>query len=275
MNELMKFTNESFGEIRGCLINNEPWLVGKDIVEKLGYNLSGKHVASEYIKKFCDKEDYILHDKNSPLKQGSVLDYRKLGQRGGYLINESGMYSLTFGSKLDEAKKFKHWVTSVVLPSIRKDGAYITGEEKFKDDELDEDEFVLKAMTILQNKVERLKNEKKQLEIKNKEMLPKADFYDTVLSCENTMTITEIAKTYGKAGKWLNDLLHDEKVQYKQSGRWFLYSKYADKGYVKDSTYVYGENKSKSTMKWTQNGRKFIYDLLKEKYNIIPFKLNI
>ena len=119
-NELQIFKSEEFGQVRLVMINNEPMFIGKDLVENLGYNLEGKHVASEYIKKYCDEDDYILYDKNSPLNQGLVLDYKILGQRGGYLVNESGMYSLVLGSDLPSAKKFKRWITHDILPTIRK-----------------------------------------------------------------------------------------------------------------------------------------------------------
>lgn len=135
-NVLNIFKNEELQmEIRCLLINEEPWIIGKDLIESLGYNLEGKHVASEYIKKFCDEEDFILLDKNSPSQQGAVINYKDLGQRGGYLVNESGMYALIFGSELSSAKQFKKWVTKEVLPSIRKHGAYISENE----DSVDQD----------------------------------------------------------------------------------------------------------------------------------------
>lgn len=125
-NQLMLFENKEFGNVRGALINGESWLVGKDIVEALGYKLDDKTTAIKYIKRYCDEDDYILLDKNSLPNWTEVFDYKELGQRGGYLVNESGFYSLVFGSKLEIAKKFKKWVTSEVLPSIRKDGGYIS-----------------------------------------------------------------------------------------------------------------------------------------------------
>lgn len=85
INELTIFENNEFGKVRTIFIDDEPLVVAKDIVEKLGYDLPGKHVASEYVKAHCDEEDYILVDKNSPLKYGSVINYKDLGQRGGYI----------------------------------------------------------------------------------------------------------------------------------------------------------------------------------------------
>ena len=108
MNELQIFSNEEFGEIRTVTIDGEPWFVGKDVAESLGYADPNKAIAMH-----VDEEDK-LNDKTAS----------SLGQRGGWLINESGLYSLILSSKLKSAKRFKHWVTSEVLPSIRKTGQY-------------------------------------------------------------------------------------------------------------------------------------------------------
>lgn len=133
MNELEIFKSEEFGQVRSLSINDVPYFVGKDLVEDLGYDLSGKHTDGEYIKKYCDEEDYILIDKNSPLEYGEVLDYKILGQRGGLIVNESGMYSLVLSSKLPSAKKFKRWVTHDILPTIRKTGGYVNNDDSFID----------------------------------------------------------------------------------------------------------------------------------------------
>ena len=108
MNEITVFNNNEFGSIRTVTIENEPWLVGKDVAEVLGYTNPSKALADH-----VDTEDKLNNE--------TLLS---LGQRGGWLINESGLYSLIMSSKLPTAKKFKHWVTSEVLPSIRKTGSY-------------------------------------------------------------------------------------------------------------------------------------------------------
>lgn len=108
MNELQIFENEDFGEIRTVTINNEPWFVGKDVTDILGYTNSSKALADH-----VDEEDKLNN-----------VSLSSLGQRGGWLINESGLYSLILSSKMPTAKKFKHWVTSEVLPSLRKTGSY-------------------------------------------------------------------------------------------------------------------------------------------------------
>ena len=108
MNELQIFNSEEFGDIRTVTIDNEPWFVGKDVADILGYQNGSRdinrHVAEE------DRQNYQNGTFESP--------------RGMTVINESGLYALIFGSKLESAKRFKHWVTSEVLPAIRKNGSY-------------------------------------------------------------------------------------------------------------------------------------------------------
>ena len=110
MNDLQVFTNERLGKVRVMQVNGEPYFVGKDIAKALGYSKPENAIATH------------VHDddKTSTLIQGSGSNYKSKA----ILINESGMYALIFGSKLEQAKEFKHWVTSEVLPSIRKTGGY-------------------------------------------------------------------------------------------------------------------------------------------------------
>lgn len=112
MDELQIFENAEFGKVRAVEMNGEPWFVGKDVAEVLGYQNASKAIADH-----VDDEDKLNNESLS-----------SLGQRGGWLINESGLYSLVMQSKLPKAKEFKRWVTSEVLPTIRKHGAYMTPE---------------------------------------------------------------------------------------------------------------------------------------------------
>lgn len=134
MNNMQIFKNEQFGEVRVVEQNGEPWFVGKDVAEILGYSDTNKAVAMH-----VDNEDKKLNDKSS----------LSFGQRGAHLINESGLYSLILSSKLPQAKQFKRWVTSEVLPSIRKHGGYINGQESMTDEEL-----LSKALIMAQSKIE-------------------------------------------------------------------------------------------------------------------------
>lgn len=114
MNEIMVFDSERFGRIRGIEIDCESWLVGKDVAERLGYERGTKAVVDH-----VDAEDRRMIDSETQSQIGI-----ELGQRGGWLINESGLYSLVLSSKLPEAKAFRHWVTHDVLPALRKTGEY-------------------------------------------------------------------------------------------------------------------------------------------------------
>lgn len=113
MNELQIYNNEEFGDIRTVTIDNEPWFVGKDVAEALGYSNASKAVSTH-----VGEEDRILKVLEADSQNGNVVKTQTA------LINESGLYALIFGSKLESAKRFKHWVTAEVLPAIRKTGSY-------------------------------------------------------------------------------------------------------------------------------------------------------
>ena len=172
MNELQVFKNPMFGEIRTVSINNEPWFVGKDVAQVLGYTDTNKAIAMH-----VDVEDK-LNDKTA----------LSLGQRGGWIINESGLYSLILSSKLPTAKSFKRWVTSEVLPAIRKNGGYIAGQENMTDQEI-----LAKALLVAQKTIE---SKNKQIS----EMQPKALFADSVASSSSTILIGELAKILRQNG---------------------------------------------------------------------------
>ena len=255
MNEIKIFDNPEFGKVRTMEINGEPYFVGKDVAVILGYS-KPENALSAHV------------DEDDTLKRG-VID--NLGrEQNTTVINESGLYSLILSSKLPKAKEFKRWVTSEVLPSIRKHGAYAV------DELINDPELAIKAFTAL--KEERMKN--KQLETtvavqtqQISELKPKATYYDVILNCKDLVSATEIAKDYGKSAKWLNNLLHELGVQFKQGGIWLLYQNYAECGYTSTKTHNYlddsGGNHAKVHTYWTQKGRIFIYNLLKGK-GILP-----
>ena len=257
MNEskLMLFSNEEFGEIRTLLIDGEPWFVGMDIANALGYAK-----ARNAINRHIDEDD--------ALKRGVIDSVGRM--QDTVFINESGLYSLILSSKLPKAKEFKRWVTSEVLPSIRKHGAYAV------DELLNDPEFAIKTFTAL--KEERAKNRQltDTVAIQNQqiaELQPKASYYDVVLNCKDVISISKISKDYGKSAQWLNEYLHKKKVQFKQGDIWLLYENYADKGYTHSRTHIIngkgGKPEPKMHTYWTQKGRLFIYDLLKSD-GIVP-----
>ena len=248
MNELQLFNFEN-NQVRTLLINDEPWFVGKDVAQILGYSN-----PRDALSKHVDEED-----KNSV----AIRDGNK-GNPNQTVINESGVYALVFGSKLPSAKRFKHWVTSEVLPTLRKTGGYTMPKTYLE---------ALKAFTAEVEKNEMLSLENKIQTQQINELKPKADYTDRILKTTDLMTITQIAKDYGMSAKQFNALLHDYKVQFKQNGQWLLYSQYQSKGYTSSETVEFyrsdGTVGVRLNTKWTQKGRLFLYGLLK-KHDVVP-----
>ncbi|MGR5573037.1 phage antirepressor KilAC domain-containing protein [Limosilactobacillus fermentum] len=252
MNEITSYVFDG-SNVRTLVIDGQPYFVGKDVAEILGYantrDALSKHVDSE------DKNTVAIHDGI------------KRGNPNQTVINESGLYSLILGSKLPQAKEFKRWVTSDVLPAIRKHGAYMTNEKI--------EEVLLNPDTIIKLATE-LKTERERRSIAEQrvnELTPKASYYDLVLSNESLVTITQIAKDYGMSGQAMNHKLHDLGVIYKQGNTWLLYSKYQRTGWTHSETIMVdkadGTQKAVMHTKWTQKGRLGLYELLK-RHGILP-----
>lgn len=259
MNELKIFNNPEFGSIRTVNIGSETWFLGKDIAEALGYS-NPRKAMSDHI----DDEDKVVTKCDTPG-----------GCQHMTAINESGLYSLILNSKLPSAKKFKHWITAEVLPALRENGGYIVGQEN-----MNEDEFLARAVIVAQRTIDSLKNKCKELatEVEGKtklieELTPKATYYDVILASPDLLTTTEISKDYGMSAATFNTLLNELGIQYKQSKRWFLYSKYEGYGYAHSKPHPYkhkdGTIGTKTHMYWTQKGRLFLYEFLKKR-EIIP-----
>ena len=256
-NAVQVFSFEN-SEIRTTVIEGTPYFVGKDVAEILGYTNPTKS-----IRMHVDKEDKKMGVQNGA---PSIVD--NLGrEQYPMFITESGVYALIFGSKLPSAKKFKRWVTNDVLPDIRKHGAYLSNE-KIEEILTDPETIISLAQQV---KDERAKNVLLTQQVA--ESRPKADYYDKIMQSKSLVTITQIAKDYGWSAKQMNDKLHELGVQYKIGGQWVLYSKYQDKGYTfshtVDITKKDGSTDVKMNTKWTQKGRLFIYNLLKEN-DILP-----
>lgn len=250
MNELKNFTFED-QQIRALTIEGEPWFVGKDVAEVLGYSNSRKAIADH-----VDSED-----------KGVTKCYTLGGTQQIAIINESGLYSLILSSKLPKAKEFKRWVTSEVLPTIRKHGAYMT-PAKIEEVLTDPDTIIQLATQLKQEREGRLIAEQRI-----GELTPKADYCDRVLADKSLVTITQIAKDYGMSGRSLNAILHDFGVIYKQGETWFLYAKYQKTGWTHSETIMVdkkdGTQKAVLNTKWTQKGRLGLYELLKA-HGILP-----
>ena len=231
MDNIEIFRNAEFGEIRTIIIDGEPWFVGKDVAEALGYSNSSKAVSSH-----VNEEDKKLKVIEADSQNGNVVKTKTA------LINESGLYALIFGSKLDSAKEFKHWVTSDVLPSIRKHGAYMTSQTI--ENVLKSPDFIIQLATQLKNEQEarkaaEVKIEEQQLQLE--EQKPKVEFADHVSESENLITMEYMAKLANdehinvgrnKLFSWLREkkILKFDNVPYQS---------FIDNGYfkVKESTF--------------------------------------
>lgn len=185
------FRSNEFGEIRTLEINNEPWFVGKDVAEVLGYANQNRDIL-----RHIDEEDRIMVD-GTQYQNGIEFDYKQIGQRGGWLINESGLYSLIIGSKLPSAKKFKRWVTSEVLPAIRRTGGYIPISQ-----EDDEKTIMAKALMISQRTIEEkdalLAQKEKQVQYLSYEVESKDRYLNQIAQSKNTILVRELAKVISK-----------------------------------------------------------------------------
>ncbi len=193
------------------------------------------------------------------LTQSIVLnkDNLDIPTAGRVYLTESGVYKLVFKSNKPQAEKFSNWVTDEVLPSIRKHGAYLT-PDKVEEVLLNPDTIIKIAQNLKEEQEKR-----RQLEIENNELKPKANYCEQVLQSENAVVTTQIAKDYGMSPQALNSILHELGVQYKVDGQWVLYSKYQDKGYTKSCTVIDRFGEPRIQTKWTQKGRLFIYQMLK------------
>lgn len=251
MNELQIFNHPDFGQVRTVTINDEPWFVGKDVSRVLGYADENKAIAMH-----VDDEDK-LNDKTA----------LSLGQRGGWFINESGLYSLVLSSKLPNAKKFKRWITTEVIPSIRKHGAYMTPDtmQRF----IADPDFAIGLLTALKD--EQAKSRALEAENEKQSQLladyePKVQYLETILQSEGTMTTAQIAADYDMSAIHLNQILRDAGIQRKVNGQWILYRKYMGKGYTKSETINItrsdGRPDTKMHTRWTQKGRLMIHEVL-------------
>ena len=218
-NNIIVKTNEMFGDLRIVMVNEEPWFVGKDIAEKLGYSRPTKaildHVDDE------DKDEIPIQDSIGRMQKTPV-------------INESGLYSLILKSKLPEAKQFKRWVTSEVLPSIRKDGGYIATNSDMSDEEI-----MAKALMVAQKTIERKNLELQEHKRIIEEQKPKVVFADSVSNSNDLILVRDLAKIISQNGvtigeKKLYAWLRDNGYLIKQKGSSYNTPK---QQYIKDGLF--------------------------------------
>ena len=245
-NNIITKTNDMFGELKIVMIDNEPWFVGREVAEKLGYSNPQKAV-----REHVDDEDKGMNEMFTPG-----------GKQNTIIINESGLYSLILKSKLPEAKQFKRWVTSDVLPSIRKDGGYISISNEMSDEEI-----MAKALVVAQKTIER-----KNLELQEQkkiilEQQPKVEFYDDVAGSKDAVAMKEVAKVLGIKGMGRNKLfkfLRDKKILDRNN---MPYQEYVDRGYFRVIEQRYNTNNGDIKITFTtlvyNKGIEYIRKLLK------------
>lgn len=238
-------------DVRAIAIDGEPWFVGKDVATALGYKNSRNAVP-----KHVDEED----------KLSTQIEYA--GQkRNVTVINESGLYSLILSSKLDSAKRFKRWVTSEVLPSIRKNGGYIYGQEI-----MSEDELLSRALILANSRILSLESKNEQLEEEKQDVTFLSELF---VGSKDRWLTTEIANYYGMSAVKFNKLLFMIGLQDKIDGVWEVNEEYKKEGLkfmITTSKNMYENKKIVSVAKfnaWTKDGVKLIYNELKE-HGVLP-----
>ena len=221
-NEILTFTSDVFGEIRTCQVNNQIMFVGKDVATALGYSNT-----RDALSKHVDAED-----------KGTVAIRDTAYETRVTLINESGLYSLILSSKLPQAKAFKRWVTAEVLPQIRKTGGYIPTRDA-SGRELSSEEIIARADAIV-GRTLRMLNE----------------------GAEDTLTATQVAKTFNMTVYDFNAVVRDMGIQYRRHGHWNISDDLKDRDLVRLRTYVSyslkGQKKVKVYMTWTLSGLRFL-----------------
>lgn len=244
-NKIQVFESNKFGNVRVIEREGEPWFVAADVCKALEISNS-----RDALSRIDEDEKGVASTDTLGGKQDMTI------------VNESGLYSLVLGSRKPEAKQFKRWVTHDVIPSIRKHGAYMTPDTL--ENMISSPEFGIRLLTALKDEREKSARLAAQIESDR----PKIDYYNTILQCKDAIPISVIAKDYGMSAAQMNKRLNELGIQYKQGGVWLLYQKYADQGYTNSSTFYFinedGDKHSKVHTRWTQKGRLFLYDALKD-----------
>lgn len=245
MKEMQIFSNAEFGKIRTVTIDGEPWLVGKDVALALGYTNPRKALDDH-----VDREDKM---------QGDGVTIRDSIGREQHptIINESGLYCLVLSSKLPGAKKFRRWVTSEVLPSIRRTGGYSIPKDY---------PSALRALADSEEQRMALVAENEAQRQVIADFQPIKQYVDDILSSPGTMATSQIAADYCISAKKLNKILHEEGIQRNVNGQWILYQRHMGKGYTKSITIpiTRSDGRPDTVMHthWTQKGRLLIHEIL-------------
>lgn len=250
----LQIFNFKDSQVRTVVVENQPWFVAKDVC---------------HILEIRNHNDAL--SRLSPTMKGVGNADTLGGIQEMAIVSEAGVYKLVFTSRKPEAEAFTDWIAAEVIPSIRKHGAYMTPATL--EEAILNPDFGIRLLTSLKEEREARKSLELQAAQQRQiihELTPKATYYDLCLQNKSLLSITKIAKDYGLSGNALNNLLHNLGVQYKQGDVWLLYQKYADKGYTQSKTHVIDSERSAFHTYWTQSGRLFIYEILKQKKGILP-----
>ena len=250
MNEIQFFDSTEFGSIRVVEEDGKFLFCGSDVAKALGYSRPNEAVSA--------------HCKGTVKRRTPTTS----GVQEMLFIPEGDVYRLISRSKLPAAERFEVWVFDEVLPSIRKYGGYMAGQEVLTDAEL-----LANAMLVANRVIEDRERQIKELMEENKELEEDANYTRTILRNPGLVTTNQIAKDYGMSARTFNKLLHSMGIQYKQGKQWLLYSPYQSKGYTASKTYDFTHKDGRKDVgmltMWTQRGRAFLYSALKDE-GIVP-----
>lgn len=253
MNNIRIFNSSEFGEIRTAAIDGEPMFCLTDVCKALGLTQPSK-----------------VKERLSEKGVNSIPTLTSGGRQKLLYITESNLYKTIFQSRKESAERFTEWVTSEVLPSIRKNGGYIAGQENMTDEELLEKAVLVAQRKIAERdkKIQALETEVVEMNNTISEMQPKVNYVDMILNSKSTVLVTQIAQDYGMSAKAFNKILNDLRVQHKVGGQWILYRQYQGLGYVHSKTIDITRSSGQADVvmqtEWTQKGRLFLYELLKK-----------
>lgn len=245
MNELQIFKNEEFGQVRTIEVDGKPYFMANDVARALGYSDCPKAIRTH-----CKGVSEIA----TPTA-GGIQNVK--------YIPEGDIYRLIIKSQLPSAEKFEKWIFDEVIPSIRKHGGYIVGQDHLTDEQL-----LAKALLVAQSKITERDEIIQDLTVQIDEMKPKAEHYDIAMDSSHLLNITQIAKEFGMTAAQMNMLLHDLGIQYKTNNCWVPTKQFSNKGYMK-SCVIYFRGKAIPQYRWTQKGREFVYRIM-SKYGYSP-----
>ena len=224
----------------------EPLFLAKDVAEWIEYDKSSLNKMINSV----DEEEKL---------NGTI--FRAGQKREMWFLTEDGLYEVLMQSRKPIAKSFKKKVKEI-LKDVRKHGMYAT--DNVIDTMLSDPDTMIELLTNY--KAEKEKRIEAEEQVKTLE--PKAVYYDKILNNPNLLSVSQIAKDYGMSARAFNTMLKDMKIQYRSGKQWFLYAKYQKEKYTHSSVYIgcnnYGQEITNTITKWTQNGRKFLYNRLKE-----------